>query len=65
MDHYRRPFTNPGEDKRLTLSWSRNIPIDGEPAEVVAAVDEYRGWLSASDVPKLFVNADPAATVTR
>jgi haloalkane dehalogenase len=46
------------------LSWPRNIPIDGEPADVVAVVDEYSGWLAESDVPKLFVNAEPGAIVT-
>ncbi len=64
MDHYRRPFVDPGEDRRPTLSWPRNIPIDGEPAEVVALVNEYRGWLEESDVPKLFVNAEPGAILT-
>lgn len=64
MEHYRRPFANPGEDRRPTLSWPRNIPIDGELAEVVAVVDEYRNWLAESDVPKLFINADPGAIVT-
>ena len=64
MDHYRRPFANAGEDRRPTLSWPRNIPIDGEPAEVVAVVDEYRSWLAESDVPKLFINADPGAILT-
>jgi haloalkane dehalogenase len=61
MNHYRRPFVDPGEDRRPTLSWPRNIPIDGEPAEVTAVVNEYRGWLEESDVPKLFVNAEPGA----
>jgi len=65
MDHYRQPFVNTGEDRRPTLSWPRNIPIDGEPAEVVAIVDEYRGWLEKGDVPKLFVNAEPGAILTR
>lgn len=64
MDHYRRPFANPGEDRRPTLSWPRNLPIDGEPGAVVAVVDEYRCWLADSDVPKLFINADPGAIVT-
>jgi haloalkane dehalogenase len=41
MDHSRQPFVNPGEDRRPTLSWPRNIPIDGEPAGVVAVVNEY------------------------
>jgi haloalkane dehalogenase len=61
MDHYRRPFVNPGENRRPTLSWPRNIPIEGEPADVVAVVQEYGKWLSESEVPKLFVNADPGA----
>jgi haloalkane dehalogenase len=64
MNHYRRPFVDPGEDRRPTLSWPRNIPIDGEPAEVVALVNGYRGWLEASEVPKLFVNAEPGAILT-
>jgi haloalkane dehalogenase len=59
MDHYRQPFRTPGEDRRPTLSWPRNIPIGGEPADVVALVEEYGTWLAGSDVPKLFVNADP------
>jgi haloalkane dehalogenase len=64
MDHYRKPFVNPGEDRRPTLSWPRNIPIDGEPADVVAVVDEYRAWLETAEVPKLFVNAEPGAIIT-
>ena len=64
MDHYRQPFRTPGEDRRPTLSWPRNIPIEGEPADVVAVVEEYGSWLSDSDVPKLFVNAEPGA-ITR
>lgn len=64
MDRYRRPFVNPGEDRRPTLSWPRNIPVDGEPAEVVAVVNEYRDWLEKSEMPKLFVNADPGAILT-
>jgi hypothetical protein len=41
------------------LSWPRNIPIDGEPADVVSVVNNYSSWLDESDVPKLFVNAEP------
>ncbi|MBV8930500.1 MAG: haloalkane dehalogenase [Mycobacteriaceae bacterium] len=63
MDHYRAPFRNAGEDRRPTLSWPRNIPIDGEPAGVAATVTDYAGWLSHSDVPKLFINGDPGAIV--
>lgn len=61
MDEYRRPFLNPGEDRRPTLTWPREIPIDGEPADVAAIVDDYGRWLSESDVPKLFIDAEPGA----
>jgi haloalkane dehalogenase len=61
MDHYRAPYREPGEDRRPTLSWPRNIPVEGEPADVVAIVEDYGTWLAASDVPKLFVNAEPGA----
>ena len=47
----------PGEDRRPTLSWPRNIPIEGEPADVVAVVNDYGKWFAESDVPKLFINA--------
>jgi len=63
MDHYRRPFAGPGESRRPTLSWPRNIPIDGEPADVVSVVNDYSSWLAESDVPKLFINAEPGAIV--
>lgn len=61
MDEYRRPFRNPGEDRRPTLTWPRQIPIGGEPADVVAIVEDYGRWLASSDVPKLFFDADPGA----
>ena len=63
MDHYRAPFRNPGEERRPTLSWPRNIPIEGEPADVVATVEEYGAWLSQSDVPKLFIKGEPGALI--
>ena len=63
MDHYRAPFVNPGESRRPMLSWPRNLPIDGEPADVVAVVNDYSSWLAESDVPKLFINAEPGAIV--
>jgi haloalkane dehalogenase len=60
MAVYRKPYTEPGESRRPTLTWPRQIPIDGEPADVVAIVDDYAKWL-ASDAspPKLFIDADP------
>jgi haloalkane dehalogenase len=63
MDHYRQPFRNAGEDRRPTLSWPRNIPIEGEPADVVAVVEEYGQWLAHSDVPKLFIKGEPGALI--
>src|SRR4029453_10690940 len=64
MAVYRKPYLEPGESRRPTLTWPRQIPIDGEPADVVAIVDEYARWLATSDVPKLFVNADPGIILT-
>jgi len=61
MTIYRRPFATPGESRRPTLTWPRQIPIDGEPAETVAIVQRYAEWLSTSRVPKLFVNAEPGS----
>ena len=61
MDVYRAPFRNPGEDRRPTLTWPRQIPLDGEPADVVAIVADYAAWLAGCSVPKLFVNAEPGA----
>jgi haloalkane dehalogenase len=64
MAAYRRPFAEPGEGRRPTLSWPRQIPLNGEPAEVNAIVTAYADWLGGSDVPKLFIDADPGA-ITR
>jgi haloalkane dehalogenase len=61
MAVYRRPFAGPGEGRRPTLTWPRQIPIDGEPAEVVEIVSRYADWLAGADVPKLFVDAEPGA----
>jgi haloalkane dehalogenase len=61
LDEYRRPFAEPGEGRRPTLTWPRQIPIDGEPADVDAIVRSYSEWLASSPVPKFFVNADPGA----
>ncbi len=61
MDEYRRPFLDGGEGRRPTLTWPREIPIDGEPPDVAAIVESYGRWLAESEVPKLFVNADPGS----
>ena len=64
MTVYRRPYLEPGESRRPTLTWPREIPIGGEPADVVAIAQEYSSWLARSDVPKLFVNAEPGTILT-
>lgn len=61
MAEYRRPFANPGEDRRPTLTWPRQIPIEGQPADVARVVEDYSAWLAACSVPKLFINADPGS----
>jgi haloalkane dehalogenase len=61
LAQYRRPFAEPGEGRRPTLTWPREIPIDGEPADVAAIVAAYADWLSTSGVPKLFVKGEPGA----
>jgi haloalkane dehalogenase len=64
MDVYRRPFLESGEGRRPTLTWPRQIPIDGNPADVTAIAQAYADWLETSTVKKLFVNAEPGAILT-
>lgn len=64
MAEYRRPYLKPGEDRRPTLTWPRQLPIAGEPADVVQIVKDYGQWLAQSELPKLFVNADPGVLIT-
>jgi haloalkane dehalogenase len=64
MAVYRRPYQAPGEDRRPTLTWPRQIPIEGSPSDVHEVVSSYAAWLQASDIPKLFVNAEPGAILT-
>ena len=61
MAVYRRPYLEPGESRRPTLTWPRQIPIDGEPADVVEIVQSYAKWLVTADVPKLLIVAQPGA----
>lgn len=61
MAVYRAPFAEPGEGRRPTLTWPREIPIDGEPAEVVEIVQNYADWMNANEIPKLFIDADPGS----
>lgn len=60
MEVYRAPYTEPGESRRPTLTWPRQIPVEGEPADVVGFVNDYAAWLSSDgSLPKLYINADP------
>ena len=61
---YRRPYREPGESRRPILTWPREIPFDSEPADVTEIVKNYGDWLSKSNVPKLFINAEPGAILT-
>ena len=64
MTEYRRPFQEAGEGRRPTLTWPRQIPLVGEPEDVVAIVVEYNQWLSKTEIPKFFVAAEPCALIT-
>lgn len=64
MNEYRKPFLSSGEDRRPTLSWPREIPIEGQPANVCQIVNEYAEWMKTNNIPKLFINAEPGAITT-
>lgn len=59
MTEYRRPYLIAGEDRRPMLTWPRQIPIEGEPAEVVQVVKEFGQWLAQSRIPKLYIHTEP------
>jgi haloalkane dehalogenase len=61
MEAYRAPWREPGERRRPMLQWPREIPIEGEPADVTALVEDYARWLASAPLPKLFVNAEPGS----
>lgn len=63
MNEIRRPYREPGESRRATLTWPRQIPIEGDPADVTALMDELSGWMVTNDVPKLFINVEPGQIV--
>lgn len=64
MEAYRRPYVSPGEDRRATLTWPRQIPIDGTPADVHRIVAANAAFMAGTDIPKLFVNGEPGALLT-
>lgn len=60
MERYGARYTEPGESRRPTLTWPRQIPIGGEPKDVHDIVSAYADWLGRTDsLPKLFINAEP------
>jgi haloalkane dehalogenase len=61
MARYRAPYREASESRRPTLTWPREIPVGGEPSDVVQIVGDYGEWLAKSPMPKLFVNADPGS----
>lgn len=61
MSVYRQPFLEPGESRRPTLTWPRQIPVGGEPKDVISIVEGYGQWMCKNDIPKLFVNGDPGS----
>lgn len=63
MSVYLDPYTNPGEDRRPTLTWPREVPINGTPAVNVERVSEYSQWMGQNDIPKLLVVAKPGILV--
>jgi haloalkane dehalogenase len=64
MAVYRAPFSEPGESRRPTLTWPRQIPIERDPADVHTIVEEYAAWMASNDLPKLFINANPGSILT-
>jgi haloalkane dehalogenase len=63
MERYRAPYRE--RSARLpTLTWPREIPIQGEPPDVVAIVEAYGEWLSRCTVPKLLVLGEPGTIIT-
>jgi haloalkane dehalogenase len=61
LEVYRRPYLEAGESRRPTLTWPREIPLSGEPADVVEIAGAYSQWLAETEVPKLLVSAEPGA----
>jgi haloalkane dehalogenase len=62
MAHYRAPFPTVAS-RKPTLQWPREVPINGEPADVTQIVADYTRWLSTDDTPKLLLHADPGAII--
>src|SRR6266545_2189376 len=58
LDVYRGPYPTP-ESRRPMLAWTRSLPYDGQPADLVRRIEAYDDWLASSpDVPKLLLTFD-------
>lgn len=64
MDAYRQPYLEPGESRRPTLTFTRECPIGGEPADIIEMINRCGEWLATSELPKLFINAYPGSILT-
>jgi haloalkane dehalogenase len=64
-DEYRRSYLEKGEARRPTLSWPREIPIEGEPADVLAVIEDNNRWLEESPIPKLYIHVRPESVMKR
>ncbi len=64
MDAYRAPYRAGGEDRRPLLTWPREIPFDGEPADTHEILSAYSSWLPTTSFPKLLIAAQPGAILT-
>src|SRR5262249_12909304 len=61
MAEYRRPLAGPGGGGGPPPTWPGEPPTAGAPADVHAIATEYADWLGTSNVPKLFLKAEPGA----
>lgn len=61
MAEYRRPFAQAGEARRPTLTWPRSIPVGDGPEHMIEIANNYSQWLSETQLPKLFINAEPGS----
>ena len=49
------------EDRQPLLNWPRQIPLEGEPEDIISLVNDYGAFMSSSNIPKLFINAEPGS----
>ncbi|MGY8957863.1 MAG: haloalkane dehalogenase, partial [Alphaproteobacteria bacterium] len=63
MAEIRRPYEESGEARRPTLSWVRQIPIGGKPADVAELSERLSSWMTTIDTPKLFIEGDPGQII--